>query len=34
MSTVSEIYRTLDQLFPFSLSMDFDNTGILVGEEF
>lgn len=32
MSTVSEIYHTLDQLFPFSLSMDFDNTGILVGD--
>jgi dinuclear metal center YbgI/SA1388 family protein len=32
MSTVSEIYHILDQLFPFSLSMDFDNTGILVGD--
>ena len=30
MSTVSEIYHTLDQLFPFSLSMDFDNNRILV----
>lgn len=31
MSTVAEIYSTIDQLALFSLSMDFDNTGILVG---
>ncbi len=31
MSTVSEIYSVLNEMAPFSLSMDFDNTGILVG---
>lgn len=32
MSTVSQIYNCINQLAPFSLSMDFDNTGILVGD--
>lgn len=32
MSTVAEIYSVINQLAPFSLSMDFDNTGILVGD--
>lgn len=31
MPTVAEIYSTIDRLAPFSLTMDFDNTGILVG---
>ncbi len=30
--TVQEIYRVLDSIAPFSESMDFDNTGILVGD--
>lgn len=32
MSTVFDLYSTIDQFAPFSLSMDFDNTGILVGD--
>lgn len=32
MSTVLQIYEAIDRLAPFSLSMDFDNTGILVGD--
>ena len=31
MATVKEIYTYLDQLAPFSLQMDFDNSGFLVG---
>lgn len=31
MATVIEIYRYLDELAPFSLQMDFDNAGFLVG---
>lgn len=31
MATVREIYQYLDGLAPFSLQMDFDNTGFLVG---
>ena len=31
MATVREIYRYLDGLAPFSLQMDFDNAGFLVG---
>lgn len=30
---VRDIYRVMDQMAPFSLSMDFDNTGLLVGDE-
>lgn len=32
MSTVFDIYSAIDRFAPFSLSMDFDNTGILVGD--
>lgn len=32
MSTVFDLYSAIDQFAPFSLSMDFDNTGILVGD--
>lgn len=32
MSTVTHIYDAIDQLAPFWLTMDFDNTGILVGD--
>ena len=32
MSSVLQIYEAIDRLAPFSLSMDFDNTGILVGD--
>ena len=32
MSTVTHIYDTIDRLAPFWLTMDFDNTGILVGD--
>ena len=32
MSTVLQIYEAIDRLAPFFLSMDFDNTGILVGD--
>jgi dinuclear metal center YbgI/SA1388 family protein len=32
MATVKEIYTYLDQFAPFSLQMDFDNAGFLVGE--
>ena len=32
MSTVTQIYSAIDQLAPFWLTMDFDNTGILVGD--
>lgn len=31
MATVREIYQYLDELAPFSLQMDFDNAGFLVG---
>ena len=31
MATVREIYQYLDGLAPFSLQMDFDNAGFLVG---
>ena len=31
MATVKEIYDFLDQKAPFSLQMDFDNAGFLVG---
>ncbi|MPM37882.1 GTP cyclohydrolase 1 type 2 [bioreactor metagenome] len=31
MATVKEIYRFLDEKAPFSLQMDFDNSGFLVG---
>lgn len=30
--TVEAIYRAIDEIAPFSESMDFDNTGILVGD--
>lgn len=32
MSTVSQVYDYINQIAPFSLTMDFDNTGILVGD--
>ena len=32
MSTVTQIYDAIDRLAPFWLTMDFDNTGILVGD--
>ena len=32
MSNVTQIYRAIDELAPFWLTMDFDNTGILVGD--
>lgn len=32
MSTVTQIYNAIDRLAPFWLTMDFDNTGILVGD--
>ena len=31
MATVTELYRYLDTLAPFSMQMDFDNAGFLVG---
>ena len=31
MAAVKEIYQFLDQIAPFSLQMDFDNAGFLVG---
>ena len=31
MATVREIYQYLDGLAPFSLQMEFDNAGFLVG---
>ena len=31
MATVNEIYHYLDGRAPFSLQMDFDNSGFLVG---
>ena len=31
MATVREIYQYLDSMAPFSLQMDFDNAGFLVG---
>ncbi len=30
---VRDIYKAVDNMAPFSLSMDFDNTGLLVGDE-
>ena len=30
--TVEQIYRIMDGIAPFSDSMDFDNTGLLVGD--
>lgn len=33
MATVKEIFSFLDNLAPFSLQMDFDNAGFLVGQE-
>lgn len=32
MSTVNQIYNAIDRLAPFWLTMDFDNTGVLVGD--
>ena len=32
MSTVTHIYDAIDRLAPFWLTMDFDNTGVLVGD--
>ena len=32
MSTVTHMYDAIDRLAPFWLTMDFDNTGILVGD--
>lgn len=32
MSTVTHIYDAIDRLAPFWLTMDFDNTGILIGD--
>lgn len=32
MTTVQDIYRAVDSLAPFSLGMDFDNPGLLVGD--
>lgn len=32
MSTITHIYDAIDRLAPFWLTMDFDNTGILVGD--
>lgn len=32
MSTVTYIYDAIDRLAPFWLTMDFDNTGILIGD--
>lgn len=34
MSTVSDIYSIINQIAPFQQTMDFDNTGILVGNRF
>ena len=31
MATVREIYQLLDTLAPFSIQMEFDNAGFLVG---
>jgi putative NIF3 family GTP cyclohydrolase 1 type 2 len=31
MATVADIYNFLDRMAPFSLQMDFDNSGFLVG---
>ena len=31
MTTVTDIYRHLDEVAPFSLQMDFDNAGFLIG---
>ena len=33
MATIREIYQYLDHKAPFSLQMDFDNSGFLVGRE-
>lgn len=33
MATVKEIYQMLDQFAPFRTQMDFDNAGLLVGDE-
>lgn len=30
---VSDIYNILDSLYPFSLALDFDNCGLLIGSE-
>lgn len=30
--TVNEVYRFLDQSFPFSLALEFDNCGLLIGD--
>lgn len=32
MSTITHIYDAIDRLAPFWLTMDFDNTGILIGD--
>ena len=31
--TVREIYDAIDRIAPFQTAMDFDNVGILVGDE-
>ena len=31
--TVNNIYNVLNNLFPFNLALDFDNTGLLIGEQ-
>ena len=33
MNTVGEIYRFIDEIAPFHTAMDFDNVGLLVGDE-
>lgn len=33
MSTVNNIYTIIDEIAPFSTSMSFDNTGILIGNQ-
>ena len=34
MNTVEEIYRFIDEIAPFhTTAMDFDNVGLLVGDE-
>ena len=31
--TVREIYDAIDRIAPFQTAMDFDNVGILIGDE-
>ncbi len=33
MTTVNEVYRSLDKIAPFAIQMDFDNAGFLVGRQ-